>query len=323
MTIVVTGSIAYDYLMTFPGHFKDHILPDQLDKLSLSFLVDSMTRRRGGCATNIAYSLALLGERPQVMATVGEDFSEYRQWLEARGVDTSRIVEIKNESTASFFVNTDQSQSQIASFYTGAMSKAHTLSFCDLECASIAMTIISPNDPQAMIKYAQECQQLHVPYLYDPSQQIIRLSGVELEAGINGARALIVNEYELEMIRKKTGLSEVDILRRADVLVVTLGERGSLIRAGNREIAIPPAAPRRIIDPTGVGDAYRAGFIVGLLRGYPWEVIGRIGSLAATYVLEEAGTQSHYYTIDEFIARYRESFGDTPELADMQQKRSQ
>jgi adenosine kinase len=317
MSIVVTGSIAYDYLMTFPGYFKDHILPDQIEKLSLSFLVDSMTRRRGGCATNIAYSLALLGERPGVMATVGEDFVEYRQWLEAHGVDTSGIAEIKNESTASFFVNTDQAHSQIASFYTGAMSKAGTLSFRDLDYRKISITIISPNDPQAMIKYAQECRQLQIPYLYDPSQQIIRLSGPELEAGINGAKSLIVNEYELEMIRKKTGLSEADILHRAETLVVTCGERGSIIHTAERDIVIPPALPRRLVDPTGVGDAYRAGFIVGLLRGYPWEVIGRMGSLAAVYVLEEAGTQSHYYTIDEFIARYREAFGDAPELADL------
>ncbi len=317
MNIVVTGSIAYDYLMSFPGYFKDHILPDKLETLSVSFLVDSMQKRRGGCATNIAYNLALLGERPRVMATVGEDFAEYRAWLEEHGVDTSGIVAIKDEFTSSFFVSTDRANCQIASFYTGAMSKAHTLSFCDQEYRHIDMAIISPNDPKAMVKYAQECQELHIPYIYDPSQQIIRLTSPELEAGMMGAKALIVNEYELQMIKKKTGLTEMDILRLTETLVVTRGERGSLIRTGNRVIPIPPARPRCLVDPTGVGDGYRAGFVKSMLRGYSWETTGRIGSLAAVYVLEEAGTQSHKYTLEEFVARYRENFGDAPELKDL------
>jgi len=317
MSIIVTGSIAYDYLMSFPGYFRDHILPEKLEKLSVSFLVDSMQKQRGGCATNIAYNLALLGERPRVMATVGEDFADYRAWLEERGVDTSGIVTIKDEFTASFFVSTDRANCQIASFYTGAMSKARTLSFYDRDYRQAELTIISPNDPEAMTKYVRECHELGIPYIYDPSQQIIRLTASDLRAGITGTKAVIVNEYELEMIKKKTGLTEADILRMAETLVVTRGEQGSLIRSGERVIPIPAVRPRREVDPTGVGDAYRAGFIKSLIRGYSWETTGRVGSLAATYVLEEPGCQGHSYTLADFVARYRESFGDTPEIEDL------
>ena len=317
MSIVVTGSIAFDYLMTFPGLFREHILPEKLETLSVSFLVDSLRRAPGGCAANIAYSLALLGERPRMMGTVGQDFGEYRAWLEAQGVDTSATIAIEDEFTASFFVSTDNANSQIASFYTGAMKNARSLSFRDQDPNSIDIAIISPNDPEAMVKYAVECHELAIPYIYDPSQQIIRLEGADLIAGITGATALIINEYELQMIKNKTGLTEPRIQELAETLVVTLGEQGSIIYANGQEIPIPVAPPSHVTDPTGVGDAYRAGFIVGLLRGYAWETIGRMGSLAATYVLEHPGTQNHGYTLDEFVARYRQVFGDSQDIQDL------
>ncbi|MBN1487485.1 MAG: carbohydrate kinase family protein, partial [Anaerolineae bacterium] len=210
MNIVVTGSIAFDYLMTFPGNFLDHIKPDRLQKLSLSFLVDAMRRQRGGCATNIAYTLGLLGEHPVVMGTVGQDFSDYRVWLEAHGVDTSAIVEIPGVFTASFFANTDIEQNQIASFYAGAMAYANTLSFENL-AQPVDLTIISPNDPGAMAKYVLECKSLGIPYIYDPSQQIVRLSGAVLREGVEGADILIVNDYEFELLKDHTGMSEADI----------------------------------------------------------------------------------------------------------------
>jgi adenosine kinase len=318
MSIFVTGSVAYDYLMSFPGQFKDHILPEKLETLSVSFLVDSMRKQRGGCAANIAYNLALLNERPTLMATVGEDFSEYRRWLKQQGVDTSSTVTIHNEFTASFFVSTDRANCQIASFYTGAMKEARTLSFYDEDHSAIELAIISPNDPQAMPKYVRECHELEIPYLYDPSQQIIRLDPKDLIHGISGAKALIVNEYELEMIKNKTQLTEENILSLAEMLVVTLGEKGSLIYADGNQIAIPAAQPKQVVDPTGVGDAYRAGFIIGLLRGYNWETTGRLGSLAATYVLESVGCQSHGYTISQFVARYHENFGYSEQVADLE-----
>lgn len=310
MSIVITGSVAYDYLMSFPGRFREHILPDQLEHLSVSFLVDSMRRQRGGCATNIAYSLALLGERPTVMATVGQDFGEYRAFLEGVGVDTSAIVEMPDEWTSSFFVNTDQDNNQIASFYLGAMGFADRLSFRDLDYRAVQMTIISPNAPAAMCQYAAECRELDIPYIYDPSQQIIRLSGDDLVCGARGARLLIVNEYEFGMIRHKTGLSEQELLALPQATIVTLGADGSTIYDGGQAVHIPAVPPDFLAEPTGVGDAYRAGIIAGLRHGLPWETTGRIGALAATYVLEKYGTQNHHYTPAEFAARYQRVFGD-------------
>ena len=322
MSVVVTGSVAFDYLMSFPGRFSEHILPDQLHQISLSFLVDSMRKQRGGCAPNIAYTLALLGERPTVMATVGEDFGEYRTWLEEAGVDTSAIVEVEDEFTSSFFVNTDEDNNQIASFYIGAMGKADRLSFHDLDRREVEVAILSPNAPAAMVKYARECQELGIPYLYDPSQQIIRLTGDELLEGTRGALMLIVNEYEYGMIKNKTGLSDDELLALPRVTIITQGEEGSTIYAGDEVLTIPVVPPEPMAEPTGVGDAYRGGVIKGILRKYPWEVTGRMASLAATYVLEQYGTQNHSYSLPEFAARYRQVFGDTPELEDLVTGRS-
>ncbi len=314
MTVVVTGSVAYDYIMSFPGRFRDHILPDNIANLSLSFLVDSMTRQRGGCAPNIAYSLALLGERPRIMATAGQDFGDYARWLEQHGVDLSWMRVYEDEYTASFFVSTDVENNQIASFYTGAMARARDLSFYDFDVSDVSLVVISPNDPEAMKRYVRECTELHLPFIYDPSQQIVRLDAEALVEGIEAADILICNDYEYGLIKHKTGLSDVELLSKASIIVLTEGEKGSTIYTLERTYKIPPAPPTRIGDPTGVGDAYRAGLIVGLLSGFSWEVAGRLGSLAATYALEHAGPQEHYYTLDEFIERYRRTFGYTPEL---------
>jgi adenosine kinase len=314
MSIVVTGSVAYDYLMSFPGRFSEHILPDQIHQVSLSFLVDSMRKQRGGCAPNIAYSLALLGERPTIMATVGQDFAEYRAWLESAGVDTAAIVAVEGEFTSSFFVTTDQDNNQIASFYVGAMGKADILSFHNLDYRAIDVTIISPNAPAAMVKYARECQELGIPYIYDPSQQIVRLAGEELLEGIRGAKILIGNEYEFAMIRNKTGLSDEELLVLPEITIITRGEDGSSLYVPGEVIDVPVAPATELAEPTGVGDAYRAGVIKGLVHGLPWNLTGRIGSLAAAYVLEQYGTQEHYYTRQEFVERYRRVFGDDSRL---------
>jgi adenosine kinase len=310
LTIAVTGSMAFDYIMSFPGHFIDHILPDQLEILSVSFLVDSMRRERGGCGGNIAYNLALLGQRPLLMATVGQDAPEYVAWLRDHGVDTSGVLQLPDEFTASFFVSTDQDNNQIASFYTGAMARASQITFKDNNPEAIELAVISPNDPVAMVKYACECQELGIPYIYDPSQQIPRLSPSELVAGIRGAKVLIVNDYEYGMIKNQTGLTDRDIQGLSEVVVITCGERGSVVRTKQGTWEIPIAPPRRIADPTGVGDAYRAGFITGMGHGLSWDVVGRIGSLAAAYVLEEHGTQRHRYSLESFSQRYRQILGD-------------
>jgi adenosine kinase len=316
MNVVVTGSIAYDYLMTFPGRFAEHILPDQIHRLSVSFLVDEMRKQRGGCAANIAYNLALLGERPRLMGTVGQDFDAYRAWLEGRGVDTSLVRTEDDLFTASFFVSTDQEGNQIANFYTGAMARARELSLRALKTDEVDLVVISPNDPQAMVKYAAECQALSIPYLYDPSQQIVRLSGEELRKGLEGSTLLVVNQYEFQMLREKTTLTAKEIQAApSQACIVTMGMEGSQVWTANGAYQIPPAIPRCIDDPTGVGDAYRAGLIKGLALGLPWDLIGRMGSVAATYALEQPGPQNHYYTLTKFISRFRAYFDDNGHLA--------
>ena len=307
MKIVITGSIAFDYLMSFPGRFTEHFLPDHMDRISLSFLVDTMDKRRGGCAPNIAYTLALLGERPLLMATAGEDFGEYRAWLDAAGVDTSLVKQVSGKFTASFFCSTDQHNNQIASFYTGAMADAGELSLRAVRDCGIA--IISPNDPGAMVQYAEECRALGIRYIFDPGQQCARMSGDELRAGALGATIVICNDYEFELLRQKSGLGEDEILMRSEVLIVTRGEHGSSVIAPEGRTDVPAVATRRVVDPTGVGDAFRGGLMKGIALGLPYAACAQIGSVAATYALEHLGGQSHAYSWDEFRRRYEEHFG--------------
>ncbi len=307
MKIVITGSIAFDYLMSFPGKFTEHFLPEHLQRVSLSFLVDTMDKRRGGCAPNIAYTLALLGERPLLMATAGEDFGEYRQWLEAAGVDTSHVKQIAGKFCASFFCSTDAANNQIASFYTGAMADAGQLSFRSIRDCSLA--IVSPNDPGAMVQYAEECRTLGIPYIFDPGQQCARMSGDELHDGLRGATILIVNDYELELLRQKTSLSLDDLIAQTGAVIVTRGERGSSVFTREIRHDVAAVKPHRVVDPTGVGDAYRGGLMKGIAMGLPYQIAARFGSVAATYALEHLGGQSHSYTWTEFVTRYEEHFG--------------
>jgi adenosine kinase len=317
--IVVTGSVAYDYLMTFPGKFLDVVVPDRMDRLSVSFLVDTMRKVRGGVAPNIAYTLALLGLKPVVMATAGVDALDYSRWLAEQGVDTSALRICDDLFTASFFVSTDESQNQIATFYAGAMARAATLTFHDFAPGSVGLAVVSPNAPDAMAKYAAECRELRIPYVYDPSQQVARLSGEEIISGLRGAGVLVANEYEFGVIEKKTGLSEASLLAEVPVLIVTRGAEGSTIslREGEAEgsagavtLRIPVARLRgTAVDPTGVGDAFRGGLLAARHHGLPWEVAGRVGSVAAVYALEALGPQPPRYTPRDFVARYRESFG--------------
>jgi adenosine kinase len=293
--------------MSFPGRFTEHILPEHIHRVSLSFLVDTMDKRRGGCAPNIAYTLALLGERPLLMATAGEDFGEYRQWLEAAGIDTAQVRQVPGKFTASFFCSTDENNNQIASFYTGAMADAGILSFRAVPDCGLA--IISPNDPRAMVQYADECRTLGIRYIFDPGQQCARMSGSELKEGVIGATIVICNDYEFEMLRQKTELTEQDILAQSEALIVTRGEHGSSVFTKDGRTDVPALTPRRIVDPTGVGDAFRGGLMKGLAMGLPYAVAAQVGSVAAAYALEHLGGQSHSYTWDEFRERYEERFG--------------
>jgi adenosine kinase len=309
--VVVTGSVAYDYLMTFPGRFLEHFLPDRLNRISVSFLVDEMRRVRGGCAPNIAYGLAQFGERPRIVASAGRDAVDYREWLGEQGIDVSGLRIHDDLFTASFFVSTDRDQNQIASFYTGAMGRAGDLPLLGDGAEPPAWVIVSPNDPDAMVRYPRECREASLPFLYDPSQQVARLSGEELTEGLEGAAALICNDYEFGIVSQKTGLSEEALLAEVGALIVTHGPDGSTIRTPGERHEIPPARLRgEAVDPTGVGDAYRGALLKGMLRGYPWEISGRIASVAAVYCLEWLGPQPPRFVPDDFLRRYRENFGE-------------
>jgi len=313
MDILLTGSVAYDYLMTFPGLFKEQILPERLASISLSFLVESMSKQRGGVAPNIAYSMALLGEKPRVMATVGEDFGDYRTWLDSKGVDTSLMKVVPGLFTASFFATTDQDSAQIASFYPGAMGVASSQSLKDLD-GKPDLVIVSPNAPDAMMKFPAECRELGVKYLYDPSQQVLRLEGNELARDMEGAYFLFCNDYEFGLISKKTGWSLDQILEHVKVLVITRGKDGADLYVGGDAVHIPTVPEDEIVDPTGVGDAFRGGFLAGYSHGLDWKLCGEIGSLAAVYCLVQRGPQSHVYTRKEFVERFRKHFDDGGKL---------
>ncbi len=315
MTIAVTGSMAFDYIMSFTGSFTDYIMPEQLERLSISVLVDSLRRERGGTAGNIAYNLALLGQKPLLMASVGNDAADYIADLEARGVDTSAVLHVPDVLTASFFVSTDRGNRQIANFFIGAMAHSGRVQFGAQQYQSIKLATISPNAPQAMADYVTECKALGVPYVYDPSQQIPLFSKEQLIDGIDGARILIVNDYEFELIKRRTELTLEQMRRMAETIIVTKGEHGSTIYTADEQIDIPAITPEAVLDPTGAGDAYRAGLMAGLVNGLSLADAGRLGTLTATYAIESHGTQKHRYSVDEFAARYAENFEVSPDVA--------
>ena len=315
MKLTVTGSIAFDYLMHFPGKFADALKAEKLDAISVSFLVQDMTKHRGGTGGNIAYTIGLLGGAPLLMATAGKDFKDYKLGLDEAGVDTSAILVIEDEYTSSFFANTDLDENQIASFYAGAMAHAGKLSF-ESNAPYTDLAIVSPNDPEAMRAYVAECQESGIDYIFDPSQQTLWLSGHDLREGIDGCFLLAVNDYELHLIEEKTRLSEDDIVGLCGGLIVTLGKRGSRIRVGDLEYHIPIVPPTEVLDPTGAGDAFRAGIMRALQLGLDWKMAGRFAALSATYAIENMGPQGHEFTRDGFVKRFREHFDDNGALDD-------
>jgi adenosine kinase len=299
--------------MHFPGRFSEHILSDKLESISFYFQVDSFILSPGGISTNIAYNLALLGERPRVMGTVGKDFDEHREWLEQQGVDTSAIKTIDDQFTASFFVTTDELNAQIASFYTGAMARASELQIAELNPPA-EVIMVSPNDPTAMAQYVQECVEGEIPFYYDPSQQIIRMEPDDLRFGLQHCSALFANDYELSLIEERTSWTLSDIRSKSSICVITRGNSGSDIYQGDDEWHIPVVEAEKIADPTGVGDAFRGGFLKGYLNGLPLISCGRMGALAATYCLESYGPQGHSYDLQSFLQRFRDNFGEDQEL---------
>ncbi len=307
--VLVGGSIAFDHLMKFPGRFKEQILPEKIHHLSVSFLVESLKKIRGGTAPNIAYNLALAGMEPAIIGTVGQDFSEYRNWLNENGVDTKYINVLHDDYTASCFITTDLDNNQITEFYPGAMAKDPELSLKDIQPNGIAMMVIAPTEPTAMIKWALECQEMGIPYLFDPGMQIPRLSPAELIKGILGARIVVFNEYEYSMMMDKTGLVKEEILNTVELIVETLGEKGSRLTDKERHVHVPAAKPVQIIDPTGAGDAFRAGLLKGYFEGASLELMGKYAGVTAVYAIEHQGGTGHKYTIEEFNQRFNENFG--------------
>lgn len=314
METLVTGSIAYDYLMRFPGSFQQHFIPDKLQDLSLSFLVDDMTKHWGGVAANIAFTLAQFGARPKLMGTVGRDFGDYRRWLEGSGVDCSTVIQIDEVFTASFFANTDDDNNQLAFFYGGAMNLARDYRIADVVSQAPNLVIISPNDPVAMVNLCEECRRQQLRFIYDPGQQVARLNGDELRRGLQGAFMVIVNIYEASVIYEKTGCSLDDLREQAEIVVITESENGSTIYHDDDIIDVEAFPPANIADPTGAGDAYRAGFILGLGKRLPLKLCGQIGALSATYALEVVGTQNHKFSLGEFVERFRSLVDDGGQL---------
>ena len=342
MNVIVTGSLGYDYIMDFPGRFADRIMPEAIHKISLSFLVDKLSKQFGGTAGNIAYSLKLLGIEPTILSDAGNDFAPYKEFLTKNKISTKAIFEAKDVTTSSYFVVTDQDDNQIGSFYIGAMQHTKELvlqkyleggrlkrrashdSF-KVKHENKSFVIIAPNDPNAMKQYVKECQKLNIPYLYDPAFQIDVFTPEELREGIEKAAIFIGNDYEIALVEKKLEISHEELLVMGPIVITTLGSKGSIIETRKDAIHIKPAGVKSVSDPTGAGDAYRAGFLAGYLkavsprpalghgalRADELVVCGQMGSVAAAYTVELYGTQTHTFTKKEFAKRYKENFSNT------------
>ncbi len=313
MSLLVTGSIATDHLMSFPGKFADSLVVDQLHKLSLSFLVDDLDVRRGGCAANIAFGLGNLGLRPILVGAVGEDFADYREWLEKHDVDCDSVHVSTEHHTARFVCTTDADMAQFASFYAGAMSEARQIELAPIgdRVGGVTYVLVGPNDPEAMRRHTQECRDRGYAFLADPSQQLAFGDGDLIRELVDGAEILFANEYEAALIEQKTGWSPEEILSRVGTQVVTLGAAGVRIdRAGQASIHVPAVAKVEKVEPTGVGDAFRAGFLAALTWGLDLELAAQVGCLLAVYVLEQVGTQEYTLSQKHFLERCAEAYGE-------------
>jgi adenosine kinase len=305
---LICGSVAYDTILVFPDRFKTHILPDKIHTLNVSFLVPEMRREFGGCAANIAYGLKLLGDRGIAMATAGHDFAPYKERMQSLGISAQHIKILDGTFTAQAFITTDLDDNQITAFHPGAMQFAHLNKVADAG-PEIALGIVAPDGRQAMIEHATQFEAASIPFIFDPGQGMPMFDGDELKTFIRQARWVAVNDYEWGMLQQKTGLSADDVASQVEALIVTLGAEGSIIYTGGRKLTVPCAKPRAVVDPTGCGDAYRAGLIHGLLRGQDWETIGRTAALMGAIKIESRGPQNHRFTQTDFDQRYRDNFG--------------
>jgi adenosine kinase len=309
MTALICGSMAFDTVMVFNGRFRDHILPDRIHLLNVSFLVPSLRRNFGGCAGNIAYNVGLLGGAGVPMATVGHDFGPYGHWLRERSIDLTHVRVIDGEFTAQAFITTDLDDNQITAFHPGAMNHSHVVQVPRAD--GITLGVVAPDGREGMQRHAEQFAAAGIPLLFDPGQGLPMFDGEELRSFIARSAWVAVNDYEGQMLQERTGLSHAEIARQLRALIVTRGAEGSVIYADGREIVIPAARPDAVVDPTGCGDAYRAGLIFGLQNGLDWETTGRVASLMGAIKIAHAGTQQHRFTRDEFEDRFLASFGRT------------
>lgn len=309
MTALICGSMAYDTIMVFHDKFQNHILPDKVHILNVSFLVPAMRREYGGCAGNIAYNLNLLKEEPLIMATVGHDFEPYAHWLSQHGISTRHIKVLDDHYTGQAYITTDVEDNQITAFHPGAMNFSHLNAVPPIEGISIG--IVSPDGKQGMQEHAEQFAELGIPFIFDPGQGMPMFNGEELLKFLDLANYATFNDYESELVQERTGLNLEQIAEKVDALIITLGSKGSKVYTHGKCIDIPAAQPKQVLDPTGCGDAYRAGLLYGLINDYDWDVTGRIASLLGAIKIEHHGTQNHTFTMAEFKQRYQEAFGST------------
>ena len=309
MSALICGSMAYDTIMVFKGQFKEHILPDKIHMLNVSFLVPDMRRNFGGCAGNIAYNLNMLGGQGAPMATVGHDFAPYKEWLKQQGIELKYLLPVANEFTAQAFITTDLDDNQITAFHPGAMMQAHMQKVPT--DGSVTLGLISPDGRDGMLQHAAQFAAAKIPFIFDPGQGLPMFNGEELLNFVDQATWVTVNEYEGQLLSERTGLSHEQLAQRVEALIVTHGAQGSVIHTQGSTLTIPTAKPEAVSDPTGCGDAYRAGLIYGLMNKLGWEVTGRIASLIGAIKIESHGPQNHRFTREEFATRYKQSFGQT------------
>ncbi len=309
MNIYISGSMAYDRIMDFPGSFADYILPDKIHVLNVCFNVTSLQEKFGGTAGNIAYSLGLLGERPVIIATIGKDHGPYFSWIGQNGLSLEGIEIIPEEFTAGAYITTDKSNNQITGFNPGAMKQPTRYDLSNVDPKK-AIVLIAPGNLQDMIGYAATCREKGIQYICDPGQSLTLWTGEQLRDWIRGSMMLITNDYELEVIMKMTGLKKAEISSLTGMIITTLGEHGSLISADGKDLKVPAAKVSEVLDPTGAGDAYRSGLIKGMALGRDIETAAKMGAVAATYAIEKYGTQEHHYTYEAFTERYRMNFGE-------------
>ncbi|MBI1811121.1 MAG: carbohydrate kinase family protein [Nitrospirae bacterium] len=309
MNIYISGSMAYDRIMDFPGRFSDHILPDKIHILNVCFTVNGMREKFGGTAGNVAYSLNLLNEKPVILATIGKDYANYFEWLKKNKISLEGIKIIDEEFTAGAYITTDRADNQITGFNPGAMKYQSGYKF-NSAAPRDSIALIAPGNLQDMAEYARECKEKGIRYICDPGQSLTAWEKEPLKEWIDGSMMLVSNDYELEMVMKMTGMNKKELLRLTKTIITTLGEKGALISTGESDIKIPPAKAGDVVDPTGAGDAFRAGLLKGIAIGKDLETGAKMGAVAAVYAIEKYGTQEHGYTYEEFNERYRSNFGE-------------